>query len=165
MGRGWYTQPDGPLTDSLFNLRLKGNPGDVALPVLFIPDWKCYEGVGITLRPHESLFLTPHWHYLNNTNRACCIIRPRRVPNWFYALHVFPSNKMVSSNDVQRLFLQAIFSRGVLSEKLAMTLWTKCIEAVKGDHRFEDMFRTTKWHSWRVWHNSRRWGPRYPKWQ
>jgi len=38
---------------------------------------------------------------------------------------------MVSSNDVQRLFLQAIFSRGVLSEKLAMILWTKCIEAVK----------------------------------
>jgi len=38
---------------------------------------------------------------------------------------------MVSSNDVQRLFLQAIFSRGVLSEKLAMTLWTKSIEAVE----------------------------------
>jgi hypothetical protein len=38
---------------------------------------------------------------------------------------------MVSSNDVPRLFLQAVFSRGFLSEKLALTLWTKSIEAVK----------------------------------
>ncbi|KZP24800.1 hypothetical protein FIBSPDRAFT_909748 [Athelia psychrophila] len=39
---------------------------------------------------------------------------------------------MVSSNDVSRLFLQAVLSRGMLSEKLAMTLWAKCIDAVKG---------------------------------
>jgi non-structural maintenance of chromosomes element 1 len=39
---------------------------------------------------------------------------------------------MVSSADVQRLFLQAIFSRGILSEKLAQALWKKCIDAVKG---------------------------------
>ncbi|EGN95424.1 hypothetical protein SERLA73DRAFT_60158 [Serpula lacrymans var. lacrymans S7.3] len=38
---------------------------------------------------------------------------------------------MVSSNDVQRLFLQAVFSRGVLSFKLAKILWEKCIDAVK----------------------------------
>lgn len=50
---------------------------------------------------------------------------------------------MVSSNDVQRLFLQAIFSRGVLSEKLAMTLWTKCIEAVKGECCFEILYNAS----------------------
>jgi non-structural maintenance of chromosomes element 1 len=39
---------------------------------------------------------------------------------------------MVSSNDVQRLFLQAVASRRVLSQKLAAKLWQKCVEAVKG---------------------------------
>ena len=54
---------------------------------------------------------------------------------------------MVSSNDVQRLFLQAVFSRGFLSEKLAMTLWTKCIEAVKGEHRLKSaVINKRKWH-------------------
>jgi len=38
---------------------------------------------------------------------------------------------MASSNDVERLFLQAIFSRGVLSEKLARILWAKCVRAVQ----------------------------------
>jgi len=38
---------------------------------------------------------------------------------------------MVSSKDVQRLFLQAVFSRGVISVKLAQALWAKSIEAVK----------------------------------
>ncbi|KAF8231304.1 hypothetical protein L208DRAFT_72990 [Tricholoma matsutake] len=38
---------------------------------------------------------------------------------------------MVSSADVQRLFLQGIFSRGILSERLAQALWRKCIDAVK----------------------------------
>ncbi|RDB21203.1 Non-structural maintenance of chromosomes element 1 [Hypsizygus marmoreus] len=38
---------------------------------------------------------------------------------------------MVSSDDVQRLFLQAILSRGILSGKLAQTLWEKCVQAVK----------------------------------
>ncbi|KAF8894537.1 Nse1 non-SMC component of SMC5-6 complex-domain-containing protein [Infundibulicybe gibba] len=38
---------------------------------------------------------------------------------------------MVSSNDVQRLFLQAVLSRRVLSGKLAQLLWSKCIAAVK----------------------------------
>ncbi|KAG6911470.1 hypothetical protein DXG01_014544 [Tephrocybe rancida] len=37
---------------------------------------------------------------------------------------------MVSSDDVQRVFLQAIFSRAVVSTQLAQTLWAKSIEAV-----------------------------------
>ncbi|KAJ4488115.1 Nse1 non-SMC component of SMC5-6 complex-domain-containing protein [Lentinula aciculospora] len=39
---------------------------------------------------------------------------------------------MAQASDVQRLFLQAILSRGVLSESLAQVLWKKCVEAVKG---------------------------------
>lgn len=39
---------------------------------------------------------------------------------------------MASSNDVQRLFLQAILSRRVVSAKLAKVLYAKCVEAVKG---------------------------------
>ena len=38
---------------------------------------------------------------------------------------------MVSSNDVQRLFLQAVFSRRILSQKLASKIWEKCIDAVR----------------------------------
>ncbi|KAH7915014.1 Nse1 non-SMC component of SMC5-6 complex-domain-containing protein [Hygrophoropsis aurantiaca] len=38
---------------------------------------------------------------------------------------------MVSSNDVQRLFLQAVFSRSILSYQHALLLWGKCIDAVK----------------------------------
>jgi len=38
---------------------------------------------------------------------------------------------MVDSGDVRRLFLQAVLSRGVVSEKLAQTLWLKSVEAVK----------------------------------
>ncbi|KIJ68967.1 hypothetical protein HYDPIDRAFT_122903 [Hydnomerulius pinastri MD-312] len=41
---------------------------------------------------------------------------------------------MVSSNDIQRLFLQAVFSRGILSFKHAHALWEKCIDAVKAAH-------------------------------
>ncbi|KAJ7285905.1 Nse1 non-SMC component of SMC5-6 complex-domain-containing protein [Mycena rebaudengoi] len=37
---------------------------------------------------------------------------------------------MVTSNDVQSLFLQAVMSRGVLSGKLARTLWEKSRDAV-----------------------------------
>ena len=39
---------------------------------------------------------------------------------------------MVSVDDVPRLFLQAILSRGLLSASLAQTLWVKSIAAVKG---------------------------------
>ena len=38
---------------------------------------------------------------------------------------------MVSENDVQRLFLQAIISRRVVTKKLAQILWERCINAVK----------------------------------
>ncbi|KAG6814323.1 hypothetical protein H0H92_013448 [Tricholoma furcatifolium] len=37
---------------------------------------------------------------------------------------------MASADDVQRIFLQAIFSRAVVSTKLAQILWEKSIEAV-----------------------------------
>ncbi|KAG8217812.1 Nse1 non-SMC component of SMC5-6 complex-domain-containing protein [Butyriboletus roseoflavus] len=37
----------------------------------------------------------------------------------------------IHSSDVQRLFLQAVFSRGILSFKHAQVLWEKCIDAVK----------------------------------
>lgn len=40
---------------------------------------------------------------------------------------------MVSSNDVQRLFIQAILSRRILSQKLAAKLLEKCVDAVKGN--------------------------------
>ncbi|KAF7338346.1 Non-structural maintenance of chromosomes element 1 [Mycena venus] len=40
------------------------------------------------------------------------------------------TNTAVSAKDVQRLFLQAVLSRGVLSRKLAQTLWAKSKDAV-----------------------------------
>ena len=46
---------------------------------------------------------------------------------------------MVSSNDVQRLFLQGVFSRGILSFKHAQVLWEKCIEAIKSAYRRFDL--------------------------
>ena len=39
---------------------------------------------------------------------------------------------MTSSNDVQRLFIQAVASRRILSQELGSKLWLKCVEAVKG---------------------------------
>ena len=39
---------------------------------------------------------------------------------------------MVSSNDVQRLFLQATLSRRVMTREVALKLWEKCVDAVKG---------------------------------
>jgi hypothetical protein len=38
----------------------------------------------------------------------------------------------VSAADVDRLFLQAVLSRGLLSGSLAQTLWEKSIDAVNG---------------------------------
>ncbi|KAK0210670.1 Nse1 non-SMC component of SMC5-6 complex-domain-containing protein [Desarmillaria ectypa] len=38
---------------------------------------------------------------------------------------------MVSADDVQRIFLQAVLSRGVLSENLAKILWARSVEVVK----------------------------------
>ncbi|KJA27517.1 hypothetical protein HYPSUDRAFT_130943 [Hypholoma sublateritium FD-334 SS-4] len=41
---------------------------------------------------------------------------------------------MVSASDVDRLFLQAVLSRGVMSSKLAQLLWEKSIEAVNSSN-------------------------------
>ncbi|THH33872.1 hypothetical protein EUX98_g234 [Antrodiella citrinella] len=60
---------------------------------------------------------------------------------------------MVSSNDVQRLFLQAIFSRRIVSQKLAVKLWEKCVDAVKAsDDTLEIPFSDTReaWDAWVV---------------
>lgn len=38
----------------------------------------------------------------------------------------------VSSADVDRLFLQAALSRGIMSKQLALVLWEKSIQAVNG---------------------------------
>ena len=43
------------------------------------------------------------------------------------------SDSQVSRRDVERLFLQAILSRGVVSEKVAQLLRKKCIDAVNGE--------------------------------
>jgi hypothetical protein len=48
---------------------------------------------------------------------------------------------MVSANDVQRLFLQGVFSRSILSFKHAQVLWEKCIDAVKGTYTAFTSFR------------------------
>ncbi|KAI1795761.1 Nse1 non-SMC component of SMC5-6 complex-domain-containing protein [Ganoderma leucocontextum] len=45
----------------------------------------------------------------------------------------------VSSNDVQRLFLQAILSRRILSQKLAAKIWEKCIAAVQAANEALDI--------------------------
>ncbi|KAH8106987.1 Nse1 non-SMC component of SMC5-6 complex-domain-containing protein [Cristinia sonorae] len=58
---------------------------------------------------------------------------------------------MVSSNDVQRLFLQAIFSRRIVTQKLAIKLWQKCVEAVQAeDETLEIPFSDTQeaWDEW-----------------
>lgn len=39
---------------------------------------------------------------------------------------------MVSANDVDRLFLQAVLSRGLMSTTLARVLWQKSVSAVNG---------------------------------
>jgi hypothetical protein len=42
----------------------------------------------------------------------------------------------VSAADADRLFLQAVLSRGLLSTKLAQSLWEKSIDAVNGIANF-----------------------------
>ncbi|KAL9715077.1 hypothetical protein Ac2012v2_001736 [Leucoagaricus gongylophorus] len=47
---------------------------------------------------------------------------------------------MVQQTDVNRLFLQSMLSRGPVPEKLAQTIWKKCVEAVNvvsGDGRIQ----------------------------
>ncbi|KAI0928564.1 hypothetical protein AcW1_005769 [Taiwanofungus camphoratus] len=55
---------------------------------------------------------------------------------------------MVSSNDVQRLFLQAVLSRRALSQKLALKIWEKCIDAVKAANDTLDIPFSNDRNSW-----------------
>lgn len=58
---------------------------------------------------------------------------------------------MVSSNDVQRLFLQAILSRRILSQKLAAQIWLKCVQAVQAiDETLEVEYGEDR-ASWDAW--------------
>ena len=45
---------------------------------------------------------------------------------------LLPRVMSASPHDVERLFLQAVLSRGALSAKLAQTLWEKSIDIVNG---------------------------------
>ncbi|KAI8998532.1 Nse1 non-SMC component of SMC5-6 complex-domain-containing protein [Trametes punicea] len=55
---------------------------------------------------------------------------------------------MVSSADVQRLFLQAVLSRRILSQKLASKIWEKCIDAVKEANETLDIEYCDDRNSW-----------------
>ncbi|KAI0665150.1 Nse1 non-SMC component of SMC5-6 complex-domain-containing protein [Cubamyces menziesii] len=55
---------------------------------------------------------------------------------------------MITSVDVQRLFLQAILSRRMLSQKLAAKIWEKCIEAVKEANQTLDIEYRSDRNSW-----------------
>lgn len=55
---------------------------------------------------------------------------------------------MVSSNDVQRLFLQAVFSRGILSYQHALVLWAKCVDAVRAADPTLDVSASNKRADW-----------------
>lgn len=59
-------------------------------------------------------------------------VKPRQFI--LYASRVFPSPFImpISESDVEKLFLQAVLSRGIVSTKLAKILWKKSREAVKG---------------------------------
>ncbi|GJE90841.1 Nse1 non-SMC component of SMC5-6 complex-domain and zf-RING-like domain-containing protein [Phanerochaete sordida] len=58
---------------------------------------------------------------------------------------------MASSNDVQRLYLQAIMSRRFLSQKLAAQIWYKCVEAVKAVDETLDIDYGEDRASWDAW--------------
>ena len=40
---------------------------------------------------------------------------------------------MISAQDVDRIFLQAVLSRGILSGELAKVLWEKSVSIVNGE--------------------------------
>ena len=59
----------------------------------------------------------------------------------FLSSTVFQALTMpVSAADVERLFLQAVISRGLLSAKLAQSLWEKSIDAVNGNEKISNIF-------------------------
>ena len=43
------------------------------------------------------------------------------------------SSIMISAQDVDRIFLQAVLSRGILSGELAKVLWEKSVSIVNGE--------------------------------
>ncbi|KAI5899730.1 uncharacterized protein SCHCODRAFT_02485674 [Schizophyllum commune H4-8] len=52
---------------------------------------------------------------------------------------------MITSGDAQRLFLQAVLSRGIMSEPLARTLYSKCVETVKSaDEHVNVSYKNTR---------------------
>ncbi|KAJ3559345.1 hypothetical protein NM688_g406 [Phlebia brevispora] len=58
---------------------------------------------------------------------------------------------MVSSNDVKRLYLQAILSRKMVSQPVAAKIWEKCVDAVKKvDPTLEIEYSDTRdgWNEW-----------------
>ncbi|KZT67711.1 hypothetical protein DAEQUDRAFT_672764 [Daedalea quercina L-15889] len=55
---------------------------------------------------------------------------------------------MVSSNDVRRLFLQAVLSRRVMTREVALKLWEKCIGAVKAANDALEIQFTGDRNSW-----------------
>ncbi|KAI6117685.1 Nse1 non-SMC component of SMC5-6 complex-domain-containing protein [Pisolithus croceorrhizus] len=55
---------------------------------------------------------------------------------------------MVSSSDVQRLFLQAVFSRGILSYSHALVLWKKCVDAVQAANPVLDVRASDRREDW-----------------
>ncbi|KAG7452591.1 uncharacterized protein BT62DRAFT_1070341 [Guyanagaster necrorhizus] len=55
---------------------------------------------------------------------------------------------MVSADDVQRVFLQAVLSRGVLSENLAKILWARSVEVVKAADKDVNVQHTGSDASW-----------------
>lgn len=55
---------------------------------------------------------------------------------------------MVASSDVQRLFLQAVFSRGILSYSHALVLWKKCVDAVKAANPVLDVRASERREEW-----------------
>ncbi|PCH38085.1 hypothetical protein WOLCODRAFT_52070, partial [Wolfiporia cocos MD-104 SS10] len=55
---------------------------------------------------------------------------------------------MVSSNDVQRLFIQSILSRRILSRPLALKIWEKCVHAVTAANDELDIQFSNDRNSW-----------------
>jgi len=55
---------------------------------------------------------------------------------------------MVSANDVDRLFLQAVLSRGLMSTKLARVLWQKSVSAVNASNNALNLPQSNDDESW-----------------
>jgi hypothetical protein len=55
---------------------------------------------------------------------------------------------MVSANDVDRLFLQAVLSRGLMSTKLARVLWQRSVSAVNASNNALNLPQSNDDKSW-----------------